>query len=172
MRLKFCVCFILRENYLEIGSKLNKKTFKNILLVALLPLICSCHYSSEIVSKFEEAHKVDYQDRNNLKTKTVLAQYIPIGMNVKLALNLLKNEGFEITEHSLIGYRIYPNGNLNHYVDQDAVNRVKIDLGVADISYSARRTTGIVWFSSSNLYISMQSKNSKVLNVKAAIYVD
>ncbi len=141
-------------------------------MVATLNLICGCHYSSEMVDKFEDAHKVDFQNQNNLKTKSVLGQYITTGMNTNSALILLKKEGFEITEYSSIGYKTYPNGNLKHYADDDAVNRVKKNLGVADISYTARRTTGVEWFSGVNLYISMKSKNSKVLNVIADIYVD
>lgn len=151
---------------------MSKKFLKIVLLVAILNLICGCHYSNEMVDKFEDAHKVDFQNQNNLKTKSVLGQYITIGMNTNSALNLLKNEGFKITEHSSIGYRIYPDGNLKHYADEDAVNRVKKNLGVADTSYTARRATGIEWFSGVSLYISMQSKNSKILNVEAAIHVD
>jgi hypothetical protein len=145
------------------------KSLLNISILLLLSiLISSCNFSSEIANEIYATNLNTKKKESYESVETVLEKYIYAGMDVKSALKLLDEQGFDITEYSVLGYRNYPNGDLRLYADDEAIKLIKKNLGVADISYSARRAKGVEWLTS-NLIISFSTKNNLVFQTKAYV---
>jgi hypothetical protein len=148
------------------------KSLLNISILLLLSiLISSCNFSSEIANEIYATNLNTKKKESYESVETVLEKYIYAGMDVKSALKLLDEQGFDITEYSVLGYRNYPNGDLRLYADDEAIKLIKKNLGVADISYSARRAKGVEWLTS-NVIISFSTKNNLVFQTKAYVSVD
>jgi hypothetical protein len=148
------------------------KSLLNISILLLLSiLISSCNISSEIANEIYATNLNTKKKESYESVETVLEKYIYAGMDVKSALKLLDEQGFDITEYSVLGYRNYPNGDLRLYADDEAIKLIKKNLGVADISYSARRAKGVEWLTS-NVIISFSTKNNLVFQTKAYVSVD
>ena len=141
------------------------------MFLVLSMLISSCNFSSEMVNEIYVAYQNNKKNENHQNVDMVLAKYIYAGMETKSALRLLSDQGFDITEHTKLGYRNYPTGSLRPYADDDADKRVAKNLAPADIAYIARRAKGMEWFTS-NIIISFKSKNNQVIHTKAYVSVD
>ncbi|MEQ1597920.1 MAG: hypothetical protein ABL880_00990 [Methylotenera sp.] len=137
------------------------------ILLILSLTFTGCKFTSAIVDEVIEAEKI-HSNSNTVEIDKVINKHIPIGMNIKSALEKLDEQGFEITEHDATGYREYPAGKLRHYADEEVVARVKKRLGDSKFEYYAKRFQ-IAQLLSSAVEIAIKSDGEKVLDVKANV---
>lgn len=138
------------------------------ILLILFVTISGCNSPSAIVDEVIEAEK-NHSNPNVVEINMVLTRHIPVGMKIENALEKLDEQGFEITEFSMMGYRKYPNGVLRLYADEDAVTRIKKEHGDTKFRYYAQRFQ-IAQLLSSAVAITIKSDGEKKLAIEA--YVD
>ncbi len=103
----------------------------------------------------------------------VVKKYFPVGMNISDALEILDNQGFEITEYTLDGFRRLPNGELWNYQDEAHKRSAKVSEG--RIGYLAKKKFDrylMVMLLGKSAVIVIDSDGESIINSSGYVYLD
>ena len=141
----------------------------NCALCGLVLLIVGCNSQSTIYNAVITTEKNNL-GQNQAQLNAALNKYIYVGMNLSVALKLLHEQDFDITESTVDGFRDYPDGELNRYYSApDVAARVSKNFATTKLHYKAERFNEFELLGSS-VVVMLKSDGNKVLVAEA--YVD
>lgn len=114
--------------------------FQIVALILVIFFLQACNSESQLIkdmdSLYMKPERISSKDRDNVTE--VVQKYFPPGMKLSVALKYLVEQGFDIIEYQKVGFRKWPNGELEPYKD-DNHKKVAIKAG-STICYIAENT--------------------------------
>ena len=145
------------------------QNYTSCVLSGLVLLIVGCNSQSTIYNDVISAEKNNL-GQNQAQLNASLNKYIYVDMPLSVALKLLQEQDFDITESTIEGFRDYPNGELDRYNPApDVTARVSKNFATTKLHYKAEKFNEFELLGSS-VVVMLKSDGDKV--VVAEAYVD
>ncbi|MGZ8252018.1 MAG: hypothetical protein ACXW1P_06335 [Methylophilaceae bacterium] len=129
--------------------------------------LISCGQTSGLMQEVEKVYAIS---GNNEQVNELVNQYFPSGMEAQIALKQLSQDGFEITEFSEEGTKTWPDGDIKPFASEEIKNKFIKSHPKEVKSFMGEKSFRHSIFEKNTLNIGIDSKNKKILKVRAALY--